>query len=51
VPYIVLTLFQFGSAAGVVALCTGVFLLCAFIITVLGPETAGRSLEAIERTG
>ncbi|MDB5874804.1 MAG: proP [Ramlibacter sp.] len=50
VPYIVLTLFQFGSAAGVIALCTAVFLLCAFVITVLGPETAGRSLEAIERT-
>ncbi|MDB5875435.1 MAG: proP [Ramlibacter sp.] len=49
VPYLVLTLYQAGSAAAVIALCTGVFLLCAFVVTVLGPETARRSLEAIER--
>jgi putative MFS transporter len=49
VPYIVLSLYHMGSAAAVIALCTGVFLLCALIIAVLGTETARRSLEAIER--
>ena len=49
VPYLVLMLYQMGTAMAVVALCTAVFLLCAFIIAVLGPETARRSLEAIAR--
>ncbi|HVZ45730.1 MAG TPA: MFS transporter [Ramlibacter sp.] len=49
VPFIVLTLFQAGSAAAVIALCTAVFLVCAFIVALLGPETARKSLEAIER--